>query len=331
MSNIYRRFIFAVSCIFYSGILVSAQSKFITENAFQNCIELSNASVRVVLEPNVGGRVLKYEINGNNILYVDSLQNGLSFSLEKLAHRISAGRFDIGPYRITPEHYILWQGEWDAVITGSHSARFISQVDTATGVQLIRDFILDSLTSKFSCTQTIRNISSENKRYCFWSRTFVRGGGKTIVPLNPHSRFPMQYIAYGNNKDLLFKPEVESNLLITENQFVLSETAKYNKYEMDGEQGWMAYISTDSLLFFKQYKVFPDSVYGEMTGCTASVWFYKDEIVEIEPIGPWQWVSPGEEVSFTEHWYLFDISEFKESKTLTNQIFNNLNTKSWLR
>ena len=45
----------------YSGI------RYVSEHGYDNCIELTNDRIRVVLEPNVGGRVLIYALKGNNV------------------------------------------------------------------------------------------------------------------------------------------------------------------------------------------------------------------------------------------------------------------------
>lgn len=218
----------------------------------------------------------------------------------------SAGRFDFGPIRVMPKHDNLWWGRWEAEITGDYSAKMTSLVDSATGVQLVREFTLSKEGSKLVCTQTIINKSNTIKRYCFWGRTFVNGGGKCYVPLNPKSRYPKQYISYVK-KLLLYEPEREENLTITDNIFVMNKSSKYKKYVMDGEDEWMAYSSKDSLLFVKKFKVYPDKIYAEMTACTMSVWFSEDKIVEIEPMGPWEWINPGANSSFTEEWYLQEI------------------------
>jgi len=299
-----------------SVTFVNAQSRILSENGFENCIELSNKSVRVVLTPSLGGRVLKYELNGLNILYVDSAQNGLTEKPKGMYKGPSAGRFDFGPTRVIPKHDNLWWGMWTSEITGNYAARLISQIDKATGVQLIRDFELDPESSKLKITQTILNKSNETKRYCFWGRTFVKGGGATFVPLNASSRFPKKYLAYGDQKEIFFDPEDEANLKVEKNVFVLNKESAYKKYVMDGEEGWMAYLSTDNQLFVKKFEVFPDKVYAEMTACTMSVWFSEDQIVEIEPMGPWEWIEAGESSSFVEEWYLVDF----ESKQTTDAI-----------
>jgi hypothetical protein len=75
---------------------------------------------------------------------------------------------------------------------------------------------------------------------------------------------------------------------------------------MDVSEGWMAYITTDDQLFVKKFNVYPERVYGEMTAANVCVWYNKNQMTEIEPMGPMETIRPGEEVSFTETWYLFD-------------------------
>jgi hypothetical protein len=91
-------------------------TRIIATNGYDNCIEITNASCRVVLEPNLGGRVLIYEVNGKNALYVDPKQNGLKFAKEELEAaphmQPCAGRFDIGPEQIKPNTKVFWQGQW---------------------------------------------------------------------------------------------------------------------------------------------------------------------------------------------------------------------------
>ena len=140
------------------------------------------------LEPNIGGRVLVYELQGKNVLYRDSIQDGASYKPGPGSP--AGGRFDIGPEKITPRHPALFSGKWEGMITGNREAKLISQKDTSTGVQLIRNFKLDEKGSKLTYTQTIKNVSAETKYYCSWSRTFVKGGGIALTPLNPRSRFP---------------------------------------------------------------------------------------------------------------------------------------------
>lgn len=281
----------------YNGIRI------VSEHGYDNCIELTNDRIRVVLEPNMGGRVLRYELDGNNILHADKTQAGLLYPDIPSGH-LASGRFDIGPEKIVPSRPLLFFGPWDSEITGDREAVLISQKDSSTGVQLVRRFKLDEVGSRLECTQEIINISDELKRYCFWARTFVKGGGISLTPLNSHSRFPKGYITYGPGNIMNYEPEDEPNVRSREHILEIIGPPVRPKFVMDGDIGWMAYISTDSQLFIKTFTVYTDRIYGEMTGATSSVWYNGEEMVEIEPIGPLEIIEPGESVAFTEYWHL---------------------------
>jgi hypothetical protein len=277
----------------------------ISQYGYDNCIELTNSDVRVVLEPNIGGRVLIYELNGKNVLYRDSSQDGMIY---KPGLRLSpaGGRCDIGPEKTAPPRPALFLGKWDGKITGSREAQLISQKDTSTGVQLIRTFRLDERGSTLHYTQTIKNISDETKHYCFWSRTFVKGGGISLTPLNPRSRFPKGYLIYGPGNVMDFLPKEEPNIRTRNGILEIIGAPERPKFVMDVSDGWLAYITKDDQLFVKKFNVYPDRIYGEMSAANVSIWYNKDQVCEIEPIGPMETIRQGEEVSFSETWYLMD-------------------------
>ena len=82
---------------------VQSQNKIKKVNVFgyENCIEIKNPTVRVVLDPNVGGRLLVYEINGKNILFENRDLDGRTWKEGDKKFEVSGGRFDIGPERTT--------------------------------------------------------------------------------------------------------------------------------------------------------------------------------------------------------------------------------------
>lgn len=310
-----NKLLFALRKYFYLGIMISllllsgqviAQfmgTRLITERQYPGCIELSNDSVRVVLEPNLGGRVLAYELNGKNVLYVDDSQDGVIYEGKNL--HPSAGRCDFGPEKTTPSHPLLFLGKWQARITGDREAEMISQKDSATGVQLIRKFKLAKSGSRLEFTQVIRNVSNSTKSYCHWSRTFVKGSGISLSPLNAKSRYPKQFILYEPGNRMNFMPEDEPNIRIREGIMEILSTPSQPKIVTDTENGWLAYLTLDNQLFIKKYAVDPTRIYGEMAACTACV-YYKPLFCEIEPIGPMETIAPGKEAAFSEYWYLFN-------------------------
>ncbi len=281
----------------------SEGARMITENKYSGCIELSNKTTRVVLEPNLGGRVLKYELNGKNVLFVDTNDDGRTYQKGVPMHP-TGGRSDFGPEKTVPAHPVLFLGKWTGNLTGPRQAELVSQEDSVTGVQLIRRFNLAASSSHLEYTQVIRNISKETKNYCHWSRTFVKGGGISLTPLHSNSRYPKGFITSGPGNVINFKPEEESNVAVRDGILEISGTPKQPKYMTDGTAGWLAYITKDNQLFIKSYPVYPGRIYGEIAAGTASIYYFKEEFCEIEPIGPMESIAPGKEVSFTEEWFL---------------------------
>jgi hypothetical protein len=270
---------------------------------YSRCIRLENENTKVILCPEAGGRVLEYSWNGKNCLYVDSTQNGWHYEPGKRAIDACGGRFDVGPEHVIPRHPDLWLGKWTGELIGPRAARLTSVQDKATGVQLMREFALDGSSSRLTCTQTIKNISDHAIPWCHWSRTLVEGGGICVVPLTSPSRFPKSYIMYGPGTVMNFEPK-DPNIRAREGFLEVLATPKEPKLGIDSYAGWLCYFTKHDLLFVKRFPTYPERVYNEMAAITISIWYYKDSMCELEPIGPRTNLAPNQSVAFAEQWWL---------------------------
>ncbi len=270
---------------------------------YGSAIELKNAHVRVVLCPEIGGRVLEYSLNEKNVLYLSDDEK--SWQPGQPA-KSSAGRFDIGPELVIPKRELLWSGPWTGELVGDRHARLKSGDDPATGVRLVRDFVLDAKTSKLSCTQTILNVSTKTTEWCHWSRTFAVGKGICVIPLSENSRFPKSYVMYEEGTVINMSPE-DPNIRVRDGYLEILSAARKPKLGLDSYAGVIAYYAPNDLLFVKRFKTFPDRVYNEAAGLTISVWYPSGNMVELEPIGPRERLAPGESGSFTEEWWLAEM------------------------
>ena len=286
----------------------------ITYFGYENCILLENTHTRVVLTESAG-RILEYSRTGPIAIYLDPIQEGETFADGEPTFGPTGGRRDIGPEMIIPAHPDLWLGQWESVITGPRAARLISKKNQPTGVQLIRDFVLDEHSTHLSVTQTIKNISDSEKHWGHWSRTFGTGGGIVLVPLPPESRFPDNYIMYGPGPVINYHPE-DPNIRVRDNFLEVLTTPLRAKLGMDSQAGWFAYLDKNDLLWVKRYPVYSDRPYGELAGLTISIWYYQDQMCELEPIGPKENIQPGGEASFTEDWWLLPYSYPKDGSDL---------------
>jgi hypothetical protein len=255
-------------------------------------------------------------------LYVDDTQDGVIYEGKNL--HPSGGRCDIGPEKIVPAHPLLYLGKWLARVTGDREAEMISQKDSATGVQLIRKFKLAKTGSRLEFTQIIKNISKTTKSYCHWSRTFVKGNGISLAPLNSKSRYPRKYIMYGPGNIMNFMPESEESIRIRDGILEILAPPSQSKIVTDTDHGWLAYLTLDSQLFIKKYPVYPSRIYGEMAASTACV-YYKPLYCEIEPIGPMETIAPGKASAFTEYWYLFDCQYPADKNVNLKELLTRIN------
>ena len=271
---------------------------------YAGCLSLENgAGARAVLCPQAGGRVLEYSLGGASAIYLNPAQQGWRHQPGIPSVDPCGGRLDIGPERTIAPHPDLWLGDWTGEITGEGKARLTSARDRITGVRLVREFTLAADSSRLVCEQRMINESEKPLACCHWSRTLAVGGGIVLVPLTAGSRFPKSYIMYGPGPVMNFQPE-DPNIRIREGFLEILGTPANPKLGMDSAAGSFCYLTRNNLLFIKKYPVFPDRVYSEMAGLTISIWYYKNEMCELEPIGPREILAPGASAAYAEEWSL---------------------------
>jgi hypothetical protein len=276
--------------------------KVLTYQGYPNCIQLENDTIRVVLCPAAGGRVLEYSFRGRNALYLEEEQNGKPYELGQRA-AMTAGRFDIGPEKMIPRHATLWSGKWAGEVVGPRGARLTSAKDEATGTQLVREFHIDKTGSRLVCKQIMRNVSARVTEWCHWSRTFALGNGICVIPLTTPSRFPNGYVMYEDGDLISFRP-TDPHIRARDGFLEITGVPRKPKLGMDSAAGWFAYLMRTDIMFVKRFRVYPDRVYNEIAGLTISIWYPEDRRVELEPIGPRERLQPGESAAFTEEWFL---------------------------
>jgi hypothetical protein len=312
MKVMIKMIVAAALCLFACGMRAddtlrdkkTMKTDIIDAFGYTGCIELVNdVGIRVVLCPKAGGRVLEYSHQTKNALYVNEQQNGWRYQSGVTSVDPCGGRFDIGPERVIAPHIDLWLGDWTGEIIGEGKARLTSKIDNNLGIRLVRTFTLAPDSSRLVCEQQMINESDKPVSCCHWSRTLAVGGGICLIPLTPESRFPKSYIMYGPGDVMYYQPE-DPNIQIRDGFLEVLGTPAHPKLGLDSAAGWFCYLMRNDLMLIKRYPVYPDRVYSEMAGLTISIWYYKNLMCELEPIGPREILAPGASASFTEEWEL---------------------------
>ena len=303
-----------------------ASSKFIDFHNYRGAVELTNGDARVVLCPQVGGRVLEFSLDGKNSLYLDEREKNWQPGQPP---SVSAGRFDVGPELTVTPHPQLWSGPWTAEITGSDSARLTSVRDEPSGMQLVRDFklrrydIKEEHVAYLNCEQTIMNIGQGMIDVCHWGRSFSPGGGICLVPLSGNSRFPSKYAMYEDSAIINVKP-VDERIRERDGVLEILGPPRKPKLGFDSEAGWLAYVMPDNRLFYKRFPVYEDATYNEAAGLTLSVWYPEGPRIELEPIGPREKLARGEVATYYESWYLTEFPYPKSGEKIDLEQLNKL-------
>ena len=255
---------------------------------WEDCLELSNATARLVVAPANGGRIVHF-----------SRDNGPNFF-------IGGCQIDIGPeLDYPPRHPSLWSGRYQSQTLGPLSVQLTSPEDEATGLQLVRVVELAPNGAGVTLRQSMKNIGKKEVAYCHWDRTMT-GATYGFFPLNPQSRFPARWsIRRGQHRTFSYDGVVPSSprVRIIDDLLITVPGNKKEKVAADSMAGWIAGFR-DGWLYVKRFPVYPDGDYADGGN---SVEFWVDAAgtrTEIEPLSPKVRLQPGKSYSFTERWDL---------------------------
>ena len=296
----------------------SSNASVIQYHGYSRAIELKKKNARVVLCPQVGGRVLEFSVDGKDSMFLEEAEKHWQPGNPV---KVTAGRFDYGPELTVIPHAELWSGEWSGEISGPYAARLTSPKDDRAGIQLIREFQLvggDASDANpnvhLVCTQTICNIGKEIREVCHWGRSFSPGGGICLIPLGDRpSRFPSKYVMYEESAIINVR-NTDDKIRERDGFLEILAPPRKPKLGFDAKAGWLAYLMPNNTMFVKQFKTFDDRVYNEAAGLTISVWYPTGARIELEPIGPQERLIPGATGSFTEEWWLLPFQFPKEGE-----------------
>ena len=288
-------------------------------------LRATKSPVQLVMVPAVGGRIVHYSLNGENIIFENAAAQGKTLSNTKGEFWVGGYQCDVGPELADlPSHQKLWVGPHRWRTDKDFSAKVYSASDSRLGVQLEKEMVIDPTTGDLGLTQRLRNTSEKEVSYCLWDRTLCKGGGFAFFPLNKKSRFKAgwsqrrtvdgKYSYDGENPD-------STQVQILDGVLVAETKGEATKVGADSDAGWIAYAK-GKLLFIKFFPYFPK---GHYTDGGNSVELYFDQrVAELEPISPETKLEPEQNFTFAEKWVLIplekEVTTFEEARKLVKKI-----------
>lgn len=290
-----RTVIMLATCCVAATVLSGAQAdvRTVEYQRWDDCLEMSNGTARLVIAPANGGRIVHY-----------SRDDGPNFFL-------GGCQIDIGPeLEYPPRHQPLWSGPYKAEKLGRLSVRLTSPKDEATGVQLVKVVELAPSGAGVTLRITMTNVGQKPVAYCLWDRTMT-SATYGFFELNAKSRFPARWsmrlgkhgtYSYDGTSPGSPRVEIVGDLLVT------VPGKKMEKVAADSMAGWIAGFR-EGWLYVKRFPVYADGDYADGGN---SVEFWVDAAgtrTEIEPLSPKVELQPGKSYSFIERWDLRSVKE----------------------
>ena len=269
-----------------------------------NCRKLTNGTVEVVVTTDIGPRILRYGLCGEeNIL-------GLCPPGAKVATELGDWR-PVGGHRLwtapeaIPRSYVPDSAPVRCQKLSDLSVCLTQQVEAETGILKAMTVTLDARGTGVTVLHRITNQGRWSIEVAPWALTIMNGGGTVIIPQEPfrsHDDYllparPMVMWHYTDLSDPRFTLGKRHLQLSTDES--LSEPQKIGVAD---KQGWAAYLRKGTL-FVKQFtyeegRTYPDG------GCNCEC-YTAANFIELETVGPLQALGPGESAEHVERWHLF--------------------------
>lgn len=262
-------------------------------------VRLSNGLVSLVAVPDVGGRIMAYNLGDYPYLWFDRNLAGKLFSAEEnMGDGSIVAWKNYGGDKTWPapqgwDSPDQWHGPPDPVLdTGRYaleildspaaaaSIRMESLPDPRTGVQISRQVTLHAGGGRVSLHLEMTNVSDEERSWGIWDIVQVDAarsdddGQEThndqawlYVPTSPDSRFSRGFnVMFGEEDNPEWQPEVRPNLLGAQYLYQLG------KIGIDSTAGWIAFVnqSTD-FAFCQRFAYFHGEEYPD-EGASVECW-----------------------------------------------------------
>ena len=289
-----------------------ATVKQIDYHGWNGCWEISNPLVRVVVVPQIGGRIMEYSLGGENALWqnVDELGKVTGDDLGKTWRNYGG--------------YKAWnapQSKWSTTNRDFHYDSAPAQVEPLAdqsgvrvttapighlGYQLIREVVLSDSTSRVRITERMRNISNHDITWGVWDVTQVNAPCWIAFPLNANSSYPQGW-------NVLYPPgRPVQQIKRVGNIGIAQYDNRTEKWATDAMGGWMAYIK-DQLAYTKHWSTRLVDVTYPDGGCDAAFYTcskdYFGGYAEMQVMGPITKLAPGEESTLVEDWFLTRLNQ----------------------
>lgn len=283
------------------------ETKIIEYKDYGKCLSITNGIVDLAVTIDIGPRIIRYGfVDGINIM-LDDRSFLTPNTNEKFEKYYGKGKFycGYGGHRlwISPEYYPeMYYPDNDPVeyeIVGN-SVIFTPPVQVENDLQHRITVTLSENSTEVQVNHEVQNLSDRNKEFALWALTMAAKGGIEIIPMNTDNTHLLP-----NRKMVLWpytNPQAKNIFLGKKYTTIEQPESGALKLGFDLKAGIAYYVLDDVVFTKKYYPNFPNGVYPD--GGVSFETYSCTKFTELETLGEYKKVAPGETVTHAEKWSL---------------------------
>ena len=278
---------------------------------WKNNLLLTNGEVELVVTLDVGPRVVAYRLPGGvNVMKNYDEQMGGTGEAE---WQIRGGhRFWLAPEDLT-RTYFADNRPVEFTPDGELAVTVVAPSEAEYGVQKRMHLQLHPTGTKCDVTLTVTNTGVTDTELAPWGPTVMAPGGVEVIPLPAKSPHPGHVsnakspADYAPNQELILWPFfdfADSRWSFGKKYLLLRQDATKGptKLGLAHRVGWVGYVNAGTL-FVKRFDYRDGAVYPDRG--TRYQTFSNEDMLEMETVGEFGTLRPGESATLVEQWELF--------------------------
>jgi hypothetical protein len=279
-----------------------------------NCYRISNADVELVVTSDVGPRIMRYGfIDGQNLFknFEESMgKSGESEWMLRGGHRIWAAPEE------APRTYAPDNGPVEVRVDGDVLTA-TQPVEPTTGLQKEISVKLAASGTSVEVVHRIKNTLLWEIEVAAWAVSMMAQRGVGITGFPPRGKHPDVLPPTHPLVMWAFTDLTDPRWTWTKKYVVLRqvpENAVPQKIGHFNAKTWGAYL-LGTELFIKRFDADPSQRYADF-GCSYET-FTRDDMLELETLGPLTRLAPGKSLEHVERWSLHrgvEIREFTDAE-----------------
>jgi len=310
--------------------------KGITEGFYYNfpgaiVLNCDEAEVEALVHPKFGGRILRYELMGENILW-ESGQIPLNPSAVFLPDFQPGGwQMELGNKQGPLSQTGVWNSFWQVTKKRDYSITLINDPETAPGVSVEKEIILAPDTGDLGLTVRIKNTADRETTFYAASRVWCKGDGFLLVPLSKYSRYNSRWaVRHQIDGQTLYdglSPKLP-NAKVLGDVLVVEAKGDEARIGVDAHAGWVAYVLNNTM-FVIYYPVELNATYPNGGHTVEAFWDAQtnrrlEHRIGIEIFTPLKDLPPGGVVTNFAQWSLVSlkkkVSTHKQAKAALDKL-----------